>query len=73
LLLPVLSTPVLLAYLARYALASGLAFWIVLSLAAGGGAVFLRASLASAAAPAHQRREPFLDTLAGGQGPIQLE
>lgn len=73
LLLPVLSIPVLLAYVARYALASGTAFWIVLALAAAGGAAFLRASLASAAAQAHKRREPFLEALAASQGPIQLE
>ncbi len=73
LLLPLLSIPVLLAYLARYALASGLAFWTVLALAAAGGGVFLRASLASAAAHARARRELFVDALAAGQGPIQLE
>jgi ABC-2 type transport system permease protein len=72
LLLPVLSLPVLVAYAARYAFRSQIAFFLVLALAALVGAALYRFALATAANKAQQRKERLLETLSAGEGPIQL-
>lgn len=69
-LFPVLMIPVTLAYIARFAFASELAFWAVLVLVAGLGAAFYWVALDSATGTAHQRREQFLARLSEGSGPV---
>ncbi len=67
---PLIATPVALAFLARWALRSDLAFWGVLALAAAVGAVFYRVALNSAVATVGRRQEEFLGALAGATGPV---
>ena len=72
LLLPVLSLPVLAAYGVRYALASEIAFFPMLALAALVGAALYRLALEVAVNKAEQRKERLIDALSAGEGPIQL-
>ena len=59
-----------LAYLARFAFASELAFYVVLAMAAAiGGAVYWIA-MESAASTALMRREAILQELSKGDGPV---
>lgn len=67
---PLAIAPVALAYLARYALASELAFRLVLALAVVVGAVVYKLALDSAVATARRRREAILQTLSSGDGPV---
>ncbi|SPE39908.1 conserved membrane hypothetical protein [Candidatus Sulfopaludibacter sp. SbA3] len=67
---PVALLPVFLAYLARYAFDSALAFWLVLALAAGIGAGVYGLALESAVKTAGQRREQILQELSLGEGPV---
>ena len=67
---PVALLPVLLAYLARYAFDSSLAFWLVMALAAGIGAGVYWLGLESALKTAGERREQILQDLSQGEGPV---
>jgi ABC-2 type transport system permease protein len=67
---PVALLPVLLAYLARYAFNSALAFWLVLGLAAGIGVAVYKFGLESAVQTAGRRREQILQELSKGEGPV---
>jgi ABC-2 type transport system permease protein len=67
---PIALMPVLLAYLARYALDSALAFWLVMALAAGIGGIVYWLALESAVKTAGQRREQILQELSQGEGPV---
>lgn len=67
---PVVLLPVLMAYLARYAFASEVAFWLVLALAAAIAAGFYRIALGSAVKAATTRRQSILEELSRGDGPV---
>jgi ABC-2 type transport system permease protein len=69
-LYPVAATPVLLAYLARYAFSSGLAFYLVLSVAALLGAVVYGVAMDSATGAAGRRKEQILAALGEGSGAV---
>ena len=70
---PLALLPVVLAYVARWALKSEIAFLIVLALAAAiGGAVYW-IGLDSAVIAAHRKREELLGELSKGDGPIAAE
>lgn len=69
---PVLASPVILAYAARYAFQSRLAFYLTLGFAAALGAVYYGFALGSASDRALRRREFFLDTLRQGSGPATM-
>ncbi|HYW45818.1 MAG TPA: hypothetical protein VE959_23335, partial [Bryobacteraceae bacterium] len=73
LLYPLALLPVLLAYLARYALGSELAFWLVMSIAATIGGVVYWIAMESAAHAATRRREQILQELSKGEGPVAAE
>jgi ABC-2 type transport system permease protein len=69
-LYPLALAPIFLAYLARFAFASELAFYIVLAVAAAiGGAVYWIA-MESAVGTALTRREAILQELSKGDGPV---
>jgi len=68
---PVALAPVLLAFAARYAFESELAFFGVLLVSAALGAIFYRVSMESAVAAAGQRTEKMVATLSRGEGPIE--
>jgi ABC-2 type transport system permease protein len=68
---PLVLAPVALAYLARYALASEVAFGVALLLAAGLGGVVYWIGLDSAVEGATKHREQMLQELSGGDGPIE--
>ncbi len=70
LLYPVALIPVLLAYLARYALNSDLAFAMVLGVAAIIGGVLYWIGMESAVGTARKRRESILQELSQGEGPV---
>ena len=70
LLYPLALIPILLAYLARYALASQIAFVLVLALAAAIGAVLYKIALDSAVASAATHRERLIQELSKGEGPL---
>ena len=70
LLYPVTMLPGVLAYLARWAFASELAFYGVLLVMGGIGAVFYWFSLESASDTASVRREQIVMALSAGEGPI---
>lgn len=70
LLFPVTLTPVGLAYLARYAFDSNVAFAIVLGLAAALGIALYRMAMVSAVSYATTRREQFVAELSSGEGPV---
>jgi ABC-2 type transport system permease protein len=67
---PAALLPVALAYLARYAFASQLAFGLVLAFAAGLGGAFYWIALDSAVTTARKQRERLLHELGGGEGPM---
>jgi ABC-2 type transport system permease protein len=68
---PLALAPVLLAFAARYAFRSELAFFGVLLAAMAFSAVFYRVSIESAVATAEERREKMIATLSRGEGPIE--
>lgn len=70
LLYPSALLPVLLAYLARYALRSQLAFDVILALAGVLGAALYSMSMESAIHTAMARREQILRELSSGGGPV---
>jgi ABC-2 type transport system permease protein len=70
---PVALLPVLLAYLARYAFDSTLAFYLVLAFAALLGAAIYWISMDSAVHAARTRREAIIEALSKGGGPIVAE
>ncbi|HWC97087.1 MAG TPA: hypothetical protein VG456_10065 [Candidatus Sulfopaludibacter sp.] len=67
---PVALLPVVLAYLARYAFNSELAFWLVMILAAAIGALLYWFSLESTVNTTRYRREQILQELSQGEGPV---
>jgi ABC-2 type transport system permease protein len=67
---PLAIAPVALAYLARYAFDSELAFGLVLALAVVVGGMVYKLALNSAVATAGRRREAILQTLSAGEGPV---
>ncbi len=69
-LYPVLSIPVGLAYLARYAFDREWAFWVTLAFAAGLAAIVYSIALESAVERAEKNREQFVTALAAGDGPV---
>jgi ABC-2 type transport system permease protein len=69
-LYPLALAPVFLAYLARYSLASDVAFYLVLALAAAIAAVVYWIALESAVSAAKTRREAILQELSKGEGPV---
>jgi ABC-2 type transport system permease protein len=69
-LYPVLSLPVLLAYLARYALDSDWAFWAVLGVVGVLAGVVYWMAMDSALAAAERRKEEIISALSEGAGPM---
>lgn len=72
-LYPLALLPVFLAYLARYALASQIAFAAVLTFAAVLGCVVYWIALDSAVGSAARHRERILQELSGGEGPVAAD
>ncbi|HUI55576.1 MAG TPA: hypothetical protein VLY04_11420 [Bryobacteraceae bacterium] len=70
LLYPVALLPVILAYVARYAMGSQIAFASVLALAAAIGGMLYWIAMESAVKAASRRRQQILQELAKGDGPI---
>jgi ABC-2 type transport system permease protein len=70
---PVALLPVFLAYLARYALESQVAFGAVLAFAAVLGCVVYWIALDSAAGTASRHRERILQELSSGEGPVAAD
>ena len=70
LLYPLSLLPVLLAYLARYAFESELAFYLVLGFAAVIGGVVYWIAMESAVTAAGARRERIIQELSNGDGPV---
>lgn len=71
LLFPVAMLPVVLAYLARYAFDSNLAFYSVLLVAAVLGGILYSISMESAVAAAESRKEQLIAALSRSQGPVE--
>jgi ABC-2 type transport system permease protein len=69
-LYPLALTPIGLAYLARYALDSEVAFFLILGFAAAIGAYLYGTAMESAVHTATSRRERFLHELSEGDGPV---
>lgn len=69
---PVLSIPVLMAYGARYAFRSQIAFYGLLVFAAVLGVVFYWVALETAVARSASDKEEFLETLSRSEGPIRI-
>ncbi len=69
-LFPILLTPVLLAYLARYAFNTDLAFYLTLLFAFAIGAVYYWVALDSAVQAGTRLREQLLETLSATSGPL---
>ncbi len=69
---PLVSIPVGLAYLARWAFDSQAAFYMMLVVAAGFGALMYWVAMESAVAAAHDRREKIISELSQGQAPVSL-
>jgi ABC-2 type transport system permease protein len=67
---PIVSAPVLLAYLARYSFGGQTAFFIVLGIDAIVGVIVYRLSLDSAVRTADVTREAMIAALSAGDGPI---
>jgi len=67
---PVIAMPVVLAFLARYAFRSDLAFYGVLGVVAAVGAALYWFALESTVASVERDRERFLHQLAAGEGPV---
>jgi ABC-2 type transport system permease protein len=70
LVLPLVIAPVALAFLARWALDSELAFFAVLAVMGALAAVVYWVAMESAVAAASDRRERFIEALSSGSGPI---
>jgi ABC-2 type transport system permease protein len=70
---PLALLPVVLAYVARWALASEWAFVVVIALAAAIGAAVYWIGLDSATAAAQRKREELLSELSKGDGPMAAE
>jgi ABC-2 type transport system permease protein len=70
LLYPVLALPVALAYLARYAFSTDLAFYAVIGAGCAVAVLTYMVSLETAVAAADTRREAILTALSRGDGPI---
>jgi ABC-2 type transport system permease protein len=70
---PMALLPVLLAYGARYAFDSELAFYLLLAFAAGLGAVVYWLALESAGIAAERRKEQIITELSRGDGPVATE
>jgi len=70
---PVALLPVFLAYLARYAFDSQVAFYGILACAAGLGIAIYWMAMESAVSIARQRRETILAELSSGEGPMVAE
>jgi len=68
---PVVAIPLVLAYVARYAFASDLAFYGTLLLAFGFAVIVYRLTMDFALALAERNRESILTALRGGEGPIE--
>ena len=73
LLYPVSLLPVLLAYLARYALQSEVIFYLVLAMAALIGAAIYWIAMESAVSAAIERRESIIQALSTSDGPIAAD
>jgi ABC-2 type transport system permease protein len=71
LLFPLAMLPVALAYLARYAFDSNVAFYSVLLFAAVLGGIFYTISMDSAVAAADRRKEQMIAALSRGEGPVE--
>lgn len=69
-LYPVAAAPVLLAYGARYAFDTDMAFYIVIAVDVAVGAVLYSVSMDSAAGSADSRREDMIHSLSGSEGPV---
>ena len=69
---PVLAIPVLMAYGARYAFHSQVAFYGLLMFAAALGVVFYWVALETAVARSASDKEKFLETLSQSEGPIRI-
>jgi ABC-2 type transport system permease protein len=72
LIYPIAAIPVMLAYGARYAFQSQLAWWAVLGMVAAIGGGFYWVALDTAAAKADERRDMLLKALSRGEGPLVL-
>jgi ABC-2 type transport system permease protein len=70
---PMALLPVLLAYGARYAFDSEMAFYVLLAFAAGLGAVVYWLALESAGIAAERRKEQIITELSRGDGPVAAE
>jgi hypothetical protein len=70
---PLALIPVALAYVARWALKSEIAFVIILALAAAIGAAIYWIGLDSAVTAAQRKREELLGELSKGDGPMAAE
>ncbi len=73
LLFPVLLLPVLLAYGARWAFDSDIAFYVVLAFAAFAGAAYYWVALQSAVEAASRRKELILERLSAPVGPLATD
>lgn len=71
LIYPIAAIPLLLAYGARYAFESELAFYGVLAITAAFAGILYKIALDSAVKMASLKRESFLAALSGGEGPIE--
>jgi ABC-2 type transport system permease protein len=67
---PVIALPVLLAFLARYALQSDVAFYGVLIVVATTGALIYRFALNATVGHVERNRERLLEQLSVGEGPV---
>ena len=70
LIYPIAFIPIGLAYLARYAFDSEIAFFAILALDAGIAALAYKISLDSAVVTAEQLKEQMVTALSRGEGPI---
>jgi ABC-2 type transport system permease protein len=70
LIYPIVSIPIALAYLARYAFDSVMAFYLVLAFAAALGGVVYWIAMESAVSAAAERREKLVAALSQGEGPV---
>lgn len=68
---PCLAIPIFLAYLARYAFESDIAFFVVIGLTAAIGWIFRGVATDTAVGLAQERREKILTALSEGDGPIR--
>jgi ABC-2 type transport system permease protein len=71
LIYPLAALPVFLAYAARYAFDSDMAFFIVLGAAAAIGVAVYTVAIDSSVETAHARREQIVEKLSQGDGVIQ--